>query len=305
MGLPGSGKTYWAEHNYPTSNYCNHNGRMIVSLDKYKDHKDKETWIWAALDEEFKLYMENYSHINVVDVCIDGPITTYDHLIKVIDDILLYMKTYCKIRKYKDDYDIAFNIHQWNEDRESCLHNDRYRNRDKKSNASIALFEYTEIDENLIKLLKKHLENFQVKNDIILNIKSIKKISHMVQKSTMYERKFEPACDNKYGHGSDPQGMYLYSEDWTLGGEWGNCWGDHGHVSAGNPKEFVEFDDFLEEIAPNITFLQYKKLRNHCVEQIEWHVPDYYSSGTDEACWRCDMHKLYDMLKEMNYIDEE
>ena len=60
--------------------------------------------------------------------------------------------------------------------------------------------------------------------------------------------------------------------------------------------------DFLEKVAPNITFLQYKKIRNHCVDQIEWHVHDYYSSGTTDACWRCDMKELYNLLKEMNYI---
>lgn len=304
MGLPGSGKTYWAEHNYPTSNFCNHNGRMIVSLDKYKDFKDKENWIWAALDEEFKNYMD-YCHLDKIDVCIDGPITTYEHLEKVIDDVLLYMKVYCKWKQYNSgDYELIFNIHQWNEDRQTCFHNDRYRNRGIKANASIALFEYTEIDENFIKLLKRHLKNFQTKNDMPLNIKSIKKISHMVEKSTLYEQKFEPACDNKYGHGDDEQGMYLYSEDWCLGGEWGDCWGHHGVVYASSPEEFTEFDDFLESIVPNISFLQYKKLRNHCVEQIEWHESDYYSSGTNRACWRCDMKKLYNMMKEMNLIED-
>ena len=101
MGLPGSGKTYWAEHNYPISNFCNHNGRMIVSLDKYKDFKDKENWIWAALDEEFKNYMNDFSILygkDKIDVCIDGPITTYNHLEKVVDDIISYMDLYCTWR---------------------------------------------------------------------------------------------------------------------------------------------------------------------------------------------------------------
>lgn len=301
MGLPGSGKTYWAEHNYPTSNFCNYSGRMIISLDNYKD---KENWISSALDEEFKNYMD-CCHVEKVDACIDGPLTTYKHLEKVIDEILIYMKDNCKWKQYgAGDYELSFIIHQWDENRQACFHNDMYRNRSIKSGASIAFFDYVNIDENFIKCLKKHLENFQIQHNITLNIKLIKKVEHMVEKSTLYEQKFEPACDNKWGHGNDPKGMYLYSEDWSLGGEWGNCWGDHGPVHGEPAKEFIEFDDFLEDIVPNITFLQYKKIKNHCVEQIDWHESDYYSSGTDSACWRCDMRKLYDMLKEMNLIED-
>ena len=307
MGLPGSGKTYWAEHNYPISNLFNHNGRMIVSLDKYKDFKDKENWIWAALDEEFKNYMNDFSILygkDKIDVCVDGPITTYNHLEKVIDDIISYMDLYCRWRGSKTDYQLSFIIHQWDENREYCLYNDRRRNREVKAGASIALFEYTLIDTNFIKMLRKHIENIGLKESNKIRLKTIKRISHMVKKTTTFEQIFEPACDNCYGHGDDPQGMYLYSESWSLGGEWGDCWGAHGNVSGEDPKEFIELDDFLESVAPNISFLQYKKIKNHCVEVKNWHVSDYYSSGTDEACWRCDMRKLYDMLKEMNYIED-
>lgn len=304
MGLPGSGKTYWAEHHYPTSYFGNHNGKLIVSLDDHKDCKNKDKWIWEALDDEFINYMDSI-FVDKVDVCIDGPLTTYEHLVKVIDDILSYMEKNCKWKHWgSGDYELTFNIHQWNEARNICFYNDMHRNRGVKSSTSIALFDYIYIDENYIKMLKKHLENFQTKNNVTLRIKTIKKIEHMVEKSTLFEQKFEPVCDNKFGHGDDEQRTYMYSEDWCLGGEWGDCWGNHGVVDGQPSEEFVELDDFLEKIVPNISFLQYKKIKNHCVEQIEWHEYDYYSSGTMRACWRCDMKKLYNMLKEMNLIED-
>ena len=295
MGLPGSGKTYWAEHNYPTSNFCNHNGRMIVKLDDYKDEKN---CVRMALNEEFKTYME-CCHVKKVDVCVDGPLTTYNHLEKVIDEILSYIKNNCQWEQNGfGDYELSFIIHQWDENREYCLYNDYCRNREIKATNSIKNFEYTIITDNHLKELKKHIEDLRV------NVKTIKKVEHMVKKTTTYEQMFEPACDNYHGHGNDPSGIYMYSEEWSLGGEWGNCWGDHGNIGGEQPKEFIELDDFLEKVAPNITFLQYKKIKHHCVEIIDWHIPDYYSSGTDEACWRCDMKKLYEMLKEMNYIED-
>ena len=95
MGLPGSGKTYWATHHYPTDYYLNHTGRIIVDLDKHLDDDDNENWIWDALDDEFKHYMES-CRVDKLDICVDGPIMTYEHLYKVIDDIISYMKLYCK-----------------------------------------------------------------------------------------------------------------------------------------------------------------------------------------------------------------
>ena len=299
MGLPGSGKTYWATHHYPISNFCNHSGRMIVDLDKHLNDKDKENWIWDALDDEFKHYME-YCHVDKVDVCIDGPIMTYDHLYKVIDDIISYLKLYCKWEKNNfGHYSLSFIIHQWDDNRKYCIHNDEMRGRTIKAMQTIRYGEYDVIDS---KIVKKELINRYP--DLERTIKHVKRIGHIVEKTTRYQQDFEPACDNKYGHGNDEQGRYLYSEEWSLGGEWGNCWGDHGAVTGEQAKEFVELDDFLEKVAPNITFLQYKKIRNHCVEQIEWHVHDYYSSGTTDACWRCDMKELYNLLKEMNYIED-
>jgi len=299
VGLPGSGKTYWATHNYPTSYMSNHTGRMIVNLDKYIN---QSAWIIKALNEEFINYLREL-HYDELDICIDGPIFSNDNVCDFINAFMSYVETNSGHGLGSIDYHMNIIIHQWNENRDACIHNDNARNRDIKASVTIKNTPYKKIDLKHIYDYITNLINLEYPDkDITFNVKPI--IQHEVMMTTNYEQIFEPACDNKYGHGNDEQGRYMYSEDWSLGGEWGNCWGGHGNVAGEEPKEFVELDDFLEKICPNISFLQYKKIKNHCVEMIEWHVPDYYSSGTDDACWRCDMRKLYDMLKEMNYIED-
>ena len=57
---------------------------------------------------------------------------------------------------------------------------------------------------------------------------------------------------------------FLKSNKWTLGGKsW--CYGsDRTYpVSAEEPLEFVEFDELLEDIAPTVTYLQYKKIKSY------------------------------------------
>lgn len=302
VGLPGSGKTYWATHNYPTNYFLNHNGRMIVDLDKFKDCGDM--MLMNALDEEFKNYM-TACHVNKVDACIDGLVTTHDDLYNLIYGILMYMHHKCtwKLNKF-GDFKFSFIIHQWDENREVCIYNDNMRNRDVKAKSSIKNLHYENIN---VKQVENHLRNNLVIEKILgesydSKIEKIEKIEHIVEKTTLYQTLFEPECVYQHNDPCAEKGRYIYSESWSLGGESGNCWGKKWSISAEEQKEFSELDDFLIKVVPNISFLQYKRIFNHCVDKVEWHEYDYYSSGTDETCWRCDMKKLYETLKEMNLI---
>lgn len=304
VGLPGSGKTYWATHNYPTNYFLNHNGRMIVDLDKFKDCGDK--MLMNALDEEFKNYM-TACHVNRVDVCIDGLVTTYDDLYNLIYGILMYMQHKCtwKLNKF-GDFKFSFIIHQWDENREVCIYNDNMRNRDVKAKSSIKNLPYENIN---VKQVENHLRSNLVIEKILgdsydSKVVQIEKIEHKVKKTTLYKTLFEPECVYQHNDPCAEKGRYIYSESWSLGGEGGNYLGKKWSVSKQEQKEFVELDDFLIKVAPNISFLQYKRIFNHCVDKVEWHEYDYYSAGTDETCWRCDMKKLYETLKEMNLIKE-
>ena len=277
---------------------------MIVDLDKFKDFHDM--MLMKALDEEFKYYMSK-CHVDKVDVCIDGLITTYDDLYNLIYGILTYMHYECiwKFNK-RGDFTLSFIIHQWDENREACIYNDNMRNRDVKAKSSINNLPYENIN---VKQVENHLRNNLVIEKILgdsydSKIVKIEKIEHKVEKTTLYKTLFEPECIYLNNDLCAEKGRYIYSESWSLGDECGNCWGKKWSISAEEQKEFVKLDDFLIKVVPNISFLQYKIIFNHCVDKVKWHERDYYSEGTDNTCWRCDMKKLYEMLKEMNLIKE-
>ena len=98
----------------------------------------------------------------------------------------------------------------------------------------------------------------------------------------------------------------LRSSRWCTGGAYGSCWSNSlSPVSADEPLEFEELDNLLEEIAPNVTFLHYKKIRSQCVKTEESYERDYYGGGCSYLNWVCDLEKLYDLLEQQGYIEEE
>lgn len=98
----------------------------------------------------------------------------------------------------------------------------------------------------------------------------------------------------------------LLSDSWSLGGTFGNCWNDKlGTLSPESPKPFKEFDELLERICPNLTFLQYKKLERECTEIAEYEERDYYGGIEYRSYHKCDLRKLYNLLDEMGYINLE
>jgi hypothetical protein len=99
----------------------------------------------------------------------------------------------------------------------------------------------------------------------------------------------------------------MKSDTWCLGGTTGSCWGPEKHtVSASTPPtSFKEFDDVLERVCPNITFLQYKRIYNHSVLSDTEHHSDYYGGSVEYGFYVCDLPKLYEMLVEMKLIKKE
>ena len=95
---------------------------------------------------------------------------------------------------------------------------------------------------------------------------------------------------------------FLKSDRWSNGGTWGNYWGDSGSIAAETPKEFIEFDELLEKLCPNITFLQYKRVRELCVTCESDYENDYYSGREEYSYWVCDLKQLHNALAERNLI---
>ena len=104
----------------------------------------------------------------------------------------------------------------------------------------------------------------------------------------------------KETHGLEDE---IKSESWSNGGTSGNCWDDHMSSFGGSePEELEELDTLLLSISPNITFLQYKKLRK-LAELNTWNKGDYYG-GSEEYCQLVlDTKELYDVLIELGILE--
>ena len=53
-----------------------------------------------------------------------------------------------------------------------------------------------------------------------------------------------------------------------------------------------------------MSFIDYKNIYNQCVDTEETYEHDYYGGCETKIRWRCDMEKLYEILKSMNLIND-
>lgn len=189
-----------------------------------------------------------------------------DTLILTNEALNMLINLICQ--RHPDHNVTRFIIHYWKENRELCLKNDEGR-RDIGSGVTIrnAVFEYP----------KPNCIHFEI-------------IEHEVYEKTTYEKLFAGTPN------------VLKSERWSLGGTWGNYRGDTGTIEPSDPKEFTEFDELLERICPDITFLQYKKLQKACVVYKTDYERDYYGGREEFGWWECDIKTLYDKLIELNVL---
>ena len=89
---------------------------------------------------------------------------------------------------------------------------------------------------------------------------------------------------------------------WTIGGlSGGSCWGTERYAITADPEpEFIDLDEILAEVAPEISYLEYKKLLRKvdaCDTTTTDH--DYYGNHTDDAIKAINIKNLYDSLAEL------
>lgn len=274
MGLPASGKTFYRkELEQP---YRNNPRKCFTSVDcdyylgadsQYYGFKKFNT-IQDVLQHDLTLK----GRCNMY--CIDGLITTNNQVQTIID--------YCNndIEKWfynPEDFQII--VHHWREDRETCLYNDKYR-RTHSAEASIR------------NLPLDRPDNFEFDSKIPVSIEY-----HTVVKKTMYEGTFLPKSSNT-------ELGIMKSSQWCTGGTCKDCWGGVSECTPQPPVEFTELDTLLEELCPNITFLQYKSITAKCVSIEDDYECDYYGGRRLYSRYICDLKKLYDGLIELGLITE-
>lgn len=261
VGLPGSGKSTWAEK-YQTDNrvtrWCGDmNTVKIIDCDNCANDNLKEY-----------IKKEILVRSDIKEIIIDGLFTTNKDVELVINSI-----------SPNNDDEIV--ICQWLLDRERCIENDLYR-REISSEVSIENLPYEIIDV-------EHIKN-QTHFD------KISKENFNVYKKKDYEIFISKYNIDTYANKT------IVSDSWSNGGTSCNCWGDTYNISPEEPCEFDKFDKLLEDICPNINFLQYKKIRQKCVSIEEDSCGDYYGGTEYYSRYVCDIQCLYDALLEMNLI---
>lgn len=243
-GLPGSGKTYFANQL---------SDALVVDLDKiYLSKKDEENKS-NTLNKQLK-----YSLRRSQTIVLDGLLTTQSDLQKIINEVV-------KI----EGYEYKFAVVCWEENRETCLHNDRGR-RKLNSEITIKNLPYEKINPLLFPECK-------------ITIKEI-------VKKPQYDIWVEENQLNK---------DYLYSDSWLIEGISGNCWNKEKNYRTPDPvpENFENFDRLIESICPNISFLKYKRIYKECVTVEETYSQQYYGGSSTYGRYKCDLKKLYKVLE--------
>lgn len=95
---------------------------------------------------------------------------------------------------------------------------------------------------------------------------------------------------------------------WETGGRsGGSCWDndeeDHHYDTPGEPEpEFEEFDEILNTLCPDISFMKYKKLCSVLIENNDNIEYEYYGNYTHYAFKHVDLDNLYEYLNNEELI---
>lgn len=249
---------------------------MLISFDDYIKNGKMSSYdeIWK---DTFK-YQTFYSPYFVI---LDGLFLTNSSRKSVIQSLIDYVEQ----KKINKGYCYRIIYHFWNEDRETCLHNDKDR-RSLNSSITIKNAPYEPVDIDYIeKDIKDYIYDHRIKN-------------HTVVRATVYDKFFQ-----SYGTTSEPD--IMKSEEWCLGGTTRNWHGNAVELMREDTPDFVEFDELIERVCPNISFIQYKNIYRKCVTQKTRTNYDYYGGSEEKAWFECDMKELYKILLENGLITED
>lgn len=275
MGLPGSGKTYWADE-YIKQNREDYKSRpWVIHMDDYmgEDHK------YRPMSE---IMADNYVRFSN-ELIIDGLFLDNMSIIYTLKDLSHELSD---IAYRKRDIPEVI-VHVWNVDREMCLHNDQGR-RSEHSEITIrnARVEYLDI---------------ALLNDKLVETGIYEKVTvqyHEVQQSNSFTRMF-----GKYIMMPEVKNGIIYTDSWSKGGTYGTCWSDDtSPISPDAQPDCELFDEIMEQVCPDIRFLDYKKIYKWAVTVDEWEDHDYYGGCEYRARYAIDLNKIHAKLEELKLV---
>ena len=270
MGLPGSGKTTFAEE---VKNSPEGKDVFVIHADDVR-----EKYFWSnryTIRDYIRKGMEGWR--GQPNVVVDALILTNDDIFNVLT---LFTEYVCA--------KLEVVIHRWDEDRETCLKNDGGR-REKKATGIILNATYEDVD---IEMLNKRLVGYGAKGVEVVEI-----VLHEVKLKPDWYRFFKTRVD----FGRDGK---LRSERWSIGGEHGSCYGGHRYSEGEEPLEFDVLDQLLDEKCPELKYRDWREIKRKCVTTEETTESEYYGGYTNYMNWVCDLKKIYDLLEDLGYIVE-
>lgn len=278
VGLPGSGKTYYATHMEREPNvWVRH-----IDLDEYHPVHPGISAILKKHGIYYEVFMLHHTSLLIFD----GLLTTNVNQEKIVDEWIDIFNSEDPDKMSSTNIKFIF----FKENREACLRNDSFR--DKERSAYITIKQMPLERPNIEKLKEKY-------NDKRFTFEIEEKEVHEM---TQYEGTLKP-LKNKYWSkklGYDT----MTSDSWRTGGEICSYDGWSSEVEPEKaPQCFAEFDDLLEKLCPNISFLTYKKIYNECVTIQDDYEQDYYGGTQYYSVYCCNLDRLYEMLKERGYLD--
>lgn len=280
MGLPGSGKSTYAKKHL--TRYKEMTRDVLVDLDSVIGAFEND-WYNAAFDALYnrdlnkpdQMLCEFYDY----NIVFDGTIVNKSQVAAIKTACENYFERYSHYQ-----YKLNFVLHIWEEDRLECLNNDAHR---------VALDKFAVSLADTIKTTK-YENNFVEGEYGFDNI-----IWHPVYHYDEFDE-FMDICKSVADWYSLNEDKFTFrSREWSNGGTWCDCWDNTGYIDAESPKEFDEFDKILEKACPNISFMQYKRLKNDSVKLVNYTDRDYYGGSESKSYWECDLKKLFEGIKEI------
>ena len=273
-GLPGSGKTTFLHKKF---DFLNPDPDFeFFNMDYYMTEPEKYPTLESCFENSYKKrYMENRFGDDITFV-VDG-------LFRCPSDVHSFVN---KMANYYDNCFFNVTVYAWNENREACLNNDEQRltdgtrgcpSADTIRNAVYVPLTYDDLrcgDTNRVYYMPVQYQT--------------------VRRATTYDKFF-----NRWHTNKDE----LKSQEWCVGGETRDCYGNSSPAWTEDARDFDELDEFLEQVCPQISFLLYKRIKRECVTLEKRHDGDYYGSY-DYNYWRCDLKKLYQILKDNNVLTD-
>ena len=270
VGLPGSGKSTLAKE----LELKNRSLRKVVNFD---NSFELSNWDRANESDRARIirncFNDGLYNKRIETLILDGLFLTHEDIVRVLK------------ATNKMFQNIEVIIHQFNEDRDTCIKNDGGR-REVSSTNTILHADYELINKEK---LEKMIVDAGCDNAHVTKI-----VKHKVVLKPGWERFFR-------GKVSIFEDGKMRSDKWCVGGTCGSCWGDRvSPVTPDKQPDFEELDELLMNVCPSITFLQYKKIMRSCVDFEENYESEYYGGGCTYKRYVCDMKKLYSTLEEFS-----